>query len=163
MIIPSRNKPEKIKRVASTSSTLQKALKISPKTQISKIKSVFLLNTQQPEFHSKRVPKKHSANLQGCNSLLSELQKDFNYNFSILDADKTQMLNYSRFSILLQSMHFINCPTDRTLEERSLILKAWKMIGNGDKIRSNFIFQKNHVNFLSTNITVLKLVKNLIV
>lgn len=131
MIFPNRDKPEKpekIRKPTLSQISSQKALKVAPKVQIAQIKSVILQKTHQLTDHTKKQSEKSLIKIKESNSKISQILKDFNYNFSILDADKSQMLNYSRFSILLQSMYFINCPAERSLEERSLVLKAWKLI-----------------------------------
>jgi hypothetical protein len=67
-----------------------------------------------------------------CKARLSKLKKDFNENFSILDINKSLLLNYSRFSILLESMGFIENPFKKTAEERALILAGWKLAGGSE-------------------------------
>lgn len=142
MIYPNKSKADKdikIKHNRSKPSLSHKVFKVTAKAQIAKIKSVLLQKGQTQEFHSKKTGKSQ-INLKGLNSQVSELFKDFNHNFSILDADKSQMLNYSRFSILLQSLHFIKSPQERILEERSLILKAWKLARNSE---DKYIWKNN--------------------
>lgn len=74
----------------------------------------------------------HSTLPKTSNSKIEALKQDFIHNFHILDSDKTGFLNYSRFSILLKSMLFIENPLHRTKEERELTLKAWKIVSGHD-------------------------------
>jgi hypothetical protein len=126
------SKPDQRNRKPSIS---LKSLKLNPKDQIKKIKSLVSLNMHQLSKNQIKVKKllRKSSIYKGRNSQISEFQKDFNTNFSILDIDKTQMLNYSRFCILLQSLFFIGSPSQRTKEERSLVLKAWKIISDSER------------------------------
>lgn len=57
------------------------------------------------------------------------LKSEFNKFFTILDINSRLQLNYSRFSILLQSMNFIENPYKKNYEERELTLSAWKLLG----------------------------------
>ena len=84
--------------------------------KLNKMRSLYYINTNKNTDKSTTILKK-------------KFQKEFNDNFAILDIDKTGFINYSRFSILLQSMGFIEHPLRKTPEERELILKAWRLIG----------------------------------
>jgi hypothetical protein len=88
---------------------------------------------------TRRYPKR-SIHCKSRSSQIKILEKDFLTNFGILDADKSGLLNYSRFSILLQSMFFIDSPMRKTKEERELTLKAWKLITTKD---SNSVWKNN--------------------
>ena len=106
-----------------------KSLKLNPKEQIKKIKSLVTLNTQKlSNEHKTRQLTKRCSIYKGNNLKIVNLLKEFETNFSILDADKTSMLNYSRFCILLQALYLIDSPSRRSKEERMLVVKAWRLI-----------------------------------
>ena len=92
-------------------------------TEKSLTKALFLKKLKTPHKPRSNILKS-SKDAKAQPGPITNLQKDFDHNFEIVNTSKTNFLNYSRFSILLQSLWFINNPHRKTIEERELILKA---------------------------------------
>ena len=125
---------KKLNHKLASSTSLSKSISstIPKNSQMNKsVNSIFFENYHKPCTFNESLPKDFQ-NISVMNldkSSIKIAKKEFDKYFAMLDSNNSSRLNYSRFSILLQSMNFIKNPQRKSYEERELILQAWKLIG----------------------------------
>ena len=86
--------------------------------------------------------------------LIKKFDTEFASVISELDFDRSGLINYSKFWLVMKKMSFISPKPEKLSQETELLLKVWNRLGGGE---SSKILKKNLNNFL---LAVLNLSRN---